>query len=70
MLEAAKFKLTERIERDTAQRGQLAARYRKLSNDLENPDSKQPVRKASPSRELAQSAAVVTADAEEPGLSL
>jgi hypothetical protein len=70
VLEAAKFKLMERVERDAAQRGELAARYRKLSNELENPEAKQPVRKSSPSRDLSHSTAVATADAEEPGLSL
>ena len=70
VLEAAKFKLTANVERNTAQRGQLAARYRKLSNDLENPDSKQTVRKTIPSRDMSKSTAVNTADAVEPGLSL
>ena len=70
VLESARFKLIERVERDTAQRGQLAARYRKLSNELENPDSKPAARNAALSRDLDHARADVSAVAEGSDLSL
>lgn len=68
VLEAAKLKIIERVEQDAAQRGQLAANYRKLSNELESLDLKQKVRKTSTSQGLTQATTVAGANAEEPSI--
>ncbi|WP_341953645.1 AAA family ATPase [Salinibacterium sp. TMP30] len=69
-LKSAKVKLLERLKDDSAKRGQLAARYRKLSDSLEKPEQPPVERSKVPAPDLARPAASAPLAAENSGLSL